>query len=46
MKRGKPASNGKTSGKNEKSVKSPAKGYSDKKNTKKPQNRTEKDKRK
>lgn len=46
VKRGKPASNGKTSGKNEKSVKSPAKGYSDKKNTKKPQNRTEKDKRK
>ncbi len=46
VKRGKPASNGKTSGKNEKSVKSPAKGYSDKKNTKKPQNHTEKDKRK
>lgn len=46
VKRGKPASNGKTSGKNEKSVKPPAKGYSDKKNTKKPQNRTEKDKRK
>lgn len=46
VKHGKPASNGKTSGKNEKSVKSPAKGYSDKKNTKKPQNRTEKDKRK
>lgn len=46
VKRGKPASNGKTPGKNEKSVKSPAKGYSDKKNTKKPQNHTEKDKRK
>ena len=45
-KRGNPANDGKPPRKNESNGKSPAKGYSDKKNTKKPQNRTEKDKRK
>ena len=45
-KRGNPANDGKPPRKNERNGKSPAKGYSDKNDAKKPQNRTEKDKRK